>query len=377
MNTIFTKTGIFISLLTLAAGCGPSEKDVPAEPAMENELRLTSEQIQRLGLTTAALKDFAVEQTLTAQGIFDVPPQNLVTLHVPMGGYVKNTSLLQGKSVRKGDVLVELVHPDYLQLQQDYREAVGRLVYAQTDLERQQELAKGNANAAKALQLASAEFISRQAHADGLRSRLKLLSLDPLQIEKGMLSQSVKIYAPLSGYIGEVNINLGKYVSPTESFATLINLDHIHVELEVFEKDVPLLRKGQKIYYRTGNDTTRHLASVFMIGKEISKSRTVRVHGHPEKINLFAIPGMFVSAEVVVGSSVRQVVPAESVVSFENKKFVFVEESDRYQMVEVRSEAVDQNQASVEWVLPGKKPVRVVKSGAYTLLSMLKNAEEE
>jgi membrane fusion protein, heavy metal efflux system len=201
--------------------------------------------------------------------------------------------------------------------------------------------------------------------------------LDPLQIEKGMLSQSVKIYAPLSGYIGEVNINLGKYVSPTESFATLINLDHIHVELEVFEKDVPLLRKGQKIYYRTGNDTTRHLASVFMIGKEISKSRTVRVHGHPEKINLFAIPGMFVSAEVVVGSSVRQVVPAESVVSFENKKFVFVEESDRYQMVEVRSEAVDQNQASVEWVLPGKKPVRVVKSGAYTLLSMLKNAEEE
>jgi multidrug efflux pump subunit AcrA (membrane-fusion protein) len=128
MNTIFTKTGIFISLLTLAAGCGPSEKDVPAEPAIENELRLTSEQIQRLGLTTAALKDFAVEQTLTAQGIFDVPPQNLVTLHVPMGGYVKNTSLLQGKSVRKGDVLVELVHPDYLQLQQDYREAVGRLL---------------------------------------------------------------------------------------------------------------------------------------------------------------------------------------------------------------------------------------------------------
>lgn len=359
--------------------CDRPEARQEATPGSETSIQLSADQQNQMGLRTVSIETRMVPETVRAQGQVDVPPQNMLTLHAAMGGYVKATSLLQGLRVRKGDVLVELVHPDYVQLQQDYREAMAKLDFLRADYERQQELARGNANAAKAVQLAAAEWAAMRAQTDGLRARLQMLMLDAGAIERGDIAPSVKVYAPMNGFVGEVNINVGKYVSPSEPFATLINLDHVHVELEVFEPEVSRLREGQAIRYRLGRDTTSYKATVFLIGKEISASRTVRVHGHPVLPTPPMLPRMFVSGDIVVGSAMQHVVPEEAVVSFERKKFVFLQSADptRFEMTEVQSQPAQKGWATIVWAGESPASGQVVKTGAYTLLSMLKNAEEE
>ncbi|MCU0419762.1 MAG: efflux RND transporter periplasmic adaptor subunit [Cyclobacteriaceae bacterium] len=366
-------------LLLLVGGCNRTVPAGEATTAGQTAVELSAEQQKRIGLTTVSAETRLIQETVRAYGQVDVPPQNLLTLHVAMGGYVKSTALLQGARVRKGDVLVELVHPDYVQLQQDYREAVAKLEFVRADYERQQELAKGNANAAKALQLAAAEWAAMRAQTDGLRARLQMLALDAGAIERGDIAPSVKVYASMNGFIGEVNINVGKYVSPSEPFATLINLEHVHVELEVLEQEVSRLKEGQPIRYRLGRDTASYQATVYLIGKEISAARTVRVHGHPVPPSPVLLPGMFVSADVVVGAAPHQVVSEEAIVSFEGKKFVFVQAADqtRFEITEVHSEPAQKGWATVAWTGAAPASARIVKTGAYTLLSMLKNAEEE
>jgi len=394
MQTSFYK--ILVLGLLLSAGC--NSKDQPAERAKAptaaanadstaaptDRVSLSADEQQLAGIKTGSLEQRVLGGGLKVNGVLDVPPDQLVSISAPLGGIVARTALLQGARVRKGQVLAIIRNPDFIQLQQSYLETQSQLTFARTELDRQAELVREEVAPAKNLQRARAEYGALQAQAAGQVARLRLAGLP---VGRRPFVSTATLYAPKNAFVKTVNVTVGQSVTPTDALFELVDPDHLHVELTVFEKDVPLLRKGQRIRFTVPNDSAaERTARVYLIGRTVDEQqRTVRVHGHLDRENDPALlPGMFVRA--VVETTTRQVpaLPDKAVLDYEGKQVVFRQEQavggkPVFRMVEVRRG--QQAGGYSEVFIPGdaatNNEARYVTEGAYSLLSKLKNSSEE
>ena len=64
------------------------------------------------------------------------------------------------------------------------------------------------------------------------------MNISPSSVLQGSIVSQANIYSPIDGYVTQIYINTGSYVSPSDKIMEIINTDHIHLELKVFEKDL-------------------------------------------------------------------------------------------------------------------------------------------
>jgi cobalt-zinc-cadmium efflux system membrane fusion protein len=315
--------------------------------------------------------------------MLDVPPQQLVTVSIPLGGFLKNTELLQGVRVKKGQVIATIENIDFIQIQQDYLEAKNQFEFARADYERQTELSKENINAQKTLQQAQSNFATWQAKSNALRAKLGMLNINISSLEQGNITNSVNIYSPINGYVTEVNVNIGKYLQPNDILFEIVNTEHLHAELTIFEKDIPKIRIGQKVRFKLANESTERLATIYLIGRKITSERTIRIHCHIDTEDAQLLPGMYLKANVETGGAEVPSLPDEAIVDYQGKKYIFTvsEKSEAEQHFTMQEIQTGNNELGyTEIMLPDDSEatkMEVVVKGAYALLSKMKNSEEE
>ena len=315
---------------------------------------------------------------LPVNGKLDVPPQNMITISAPMGGYVKSTKLLQGMKVRKGELLVTLENQEYIQLQQEYLQNESKLAYAENEYKRQQALSAENVNAEKTLQLSKSEFESLKALVDGLKAKLKMINIDPHAIRSSGISSTINLYAPTNGYVTVVNVNLGQFVNPSDQLFRIVNLEHIHAEVYVYEKDVTKIKIGQRITFHLQNDAEERTGTIYLIGKEIEEDGTVRVHCHMDKEDESLLPGMFITGRIHVETREVDVLPSVAVVDFQGEKLIFIKEKDgAFRSVPVSTGITEGKNVQVTLPEGFEQDQQVVVSDAYPLLGLLKNKEDD
>jgi cobalt-zinc-cadmium efflux system membrane fusion protein len=383
MQSIYKITTVLFLAITLA-NCNNKTKEEITETEVEktdaNAVEITTEQYKTTDIQIGRIEEKALSGTTKVNGILDVPPQNLVSISAPFGGFVKSTEMLQGLKVRKGQVVAMMQNPDYVQPQQDYIDYKSQLNYLKLEYERQQELAKENVNSQKTVQKSKAEYESMRARVLGLKTKLQLMNINMSSLEKGMIQSTIPLYSPINGFVTEVNTNIGAFATATDILFKIANTEHLHAELTVFEKDVPKLKIGQKVRFTLANETKERMATVYLVGKEISQERTVQIHCHLDKEDTNLLPGMYLKALVESGSSKVPAVPSKAIVEYEGSKYIFVEEKQtaKYKLVAVKTgvseldytELIFDNAA--DW-----KNWKIVTNGAYDLLSKMKNSEEE
>ena len=280
----------------------------------EDLVELTNAQYKTAGIELGEIEMRTISGTIPASGMLEVPPQSKVSISAPMGGFVKSTDLLQGSRVEKGQVVAVMQHQDYIQLQQDYLENISQLEFLKSEYERQVELSKENVNARKSLEQAKANYNTTKATVEGLKAKLLMINISLANLEKGNIQNTINLYSPISGYVTKVNTNVGAFVNPTDVLLEIVNTEQLHVELTIFEKDVPLLKVNQPVLFTLANENTTRVAYVHLIGHEISGDRSVQVHCHIEKQDRELIPGMYLKAIVETDSARVSSVPEESVV---------------------------------------------------------------
>lgn len=376
---------IALAIVTFMVSCGTKSDATTAADTHDHEeeagvVELTAEQFKTVGITYGKPESRQISGAVKVNGLLDVPPQQQVSIAVPMGGFVKQTSLLQGMRVKQGEVIAVLENLDYIQMQQDYLEVKSQLEYATKEHERQQELAKENVNAMKTLQQAKATWQTLQAKENGLKQKLAVLNVNLASLEKGNIQRTVNVTTPISGYVTQVNVNLGQFVTPADILFRIVNTEHLHAELTVFEKDIPKLKIGQLVRFTLANESTQRTATVHLIGREISPERTVRVHCHLEQEDTQLLPGTYLQAMIETGAGNVKALPDAAIVNFENKAYVFMKKpgtdtSFHFNMVEVQRGNSEQGYTEVSF--PANTPeADVVVTGAYDLLAKLKNSEE-
>lgn len=384
---------ILVSFLIYSCGNAPAEStEEEHHEEEENTVELTTTQIKTANVTLGGVEQKQISGTIKVNGVLDVPPQQLVSVSVPFGGFLKHTPLLQGSRVQKGQLIATIENSEYIQLQQDYLEAKNEFEFAKADYERQQQLSAENVNAQKTLQQSKSTYQTWMAKKNGFQAKLKLLNIDLPNLENGNITSTANVYSTINGFVTEVNVNIGKFVSPTDVLFEIVDTEHLHAELIIFEKDVPKIKIGQKVRFTLANETAERMATVYLIGREISSDRTIRIHCHIDKEDKNLLPGMYLKAIVEAGSVSVGALPDDAIVDFQGKKYVFVageekgsetkatsaaEEGTHFTMVEITTGNSELGFTEVFLPENWNSGNKVVVTGAYSILSKIKNSEED
>ena len=371
---------LFASILTLAACSTKVEKEnavAKGEAQVTNTVTLTKAQLDLAKLSTGNLSVMQMHKTIKVNGFMDVPPQNMLSVSIPMGGYVKKANLIPGEKVSKGAVLAVLEDASYVSLQQDYLTAKSKLVFLEADYNRQKALNASKSSSDRQFQLALSEFESQKYLVKSLSEKLQLMGIVPAQLSENNISKSIAFKSPISGYVTKVNVNAGKYVAPTDVLFEIMDPSDLHARLVVFENDATAIKKGNKVKFSENNKPGKSYdAEVHVITPNIENERTTEVHCDLISKNTGLFPGTFVNAEIELNNVEVQVIPAASIVKWQNKSYVFVETgAATYVMMPVVTGM--ESKGMVEVVSGITAAQKVVVANAYTLLMKLKNSSEE
>jgi len=381
LKSIQNKYSVLLMLtLFFAVQCNKKEKAVvqPASPKDESRVVLTDAQISNTPIETMSLSVKNISTMLKINGKIDVPPQNMISVSVPLGGYLKSTDLLPGMKVKKGQVIAIIENPQFIQLQQDYLMAKSKLHFAELDYNRQKKLNQSQASSDKVMQQAQSEMNRQRIMMNTLSEQLQLVNINPRSLTSGNIRKSVPVYSTINGFVSKVNVNIGKFVNPSDVLFELINPNDIHLNLKVYEKDLGMLKIGQRFTaYTNTQPEKKYDGEIILISKDINTDGTADVHCHFEQYDHNLTPGMYMNAEIETQTSFSNALPEESIVNFEGKDYVFVQEKRQtYKLIPVMFGEAENGFIQIK-NFEDFKNRKIVTKNAYTLLMKLKNTASE
>jgi cobalt-zinc-cadmium efflux system membrane fusion protein len=380
-STLQVLLGSTCSMLLTLASCTtaapPTDAVAPASSA--TTVTLTPEQRANAGIITGKAERRSLGVLMPVQGVVDVPPQNLVSISAPLGGYLRSTDLLPGMEVQKSQTLAIMEDPRFIQLQQDYLIAEGKVAMLAQDFDRQKALNASKTSSDKVLQEVTAELNTQRVTMRSLGEQLRLIGVDPSTLKAETISRGVALRSPIHGWVAKVNVNIGRYVQPTDVLFELVDPKDIHLALTVFEKDLPHVRVGQEVHARpTAHPDDEYTAEVILVGRSLDADRSTVVHCHFTKTHKDLVPGMAMSATLEIRTDTVWCVPEDAVVRTGDGTAIFTVNADSsYTLVPVTTGATEYGM--VELTRPSEELQQrpLVVKGAYTLLSTLKNSGEE
>jgi membrane fusion protein, heavy metal efflux system len=383
INLNIMRSYILLLAFVGAIACGTKKQDADQtteNTTIEKDISLTGEQLKNGGIEIGLPEETMMSASIKVNGVVDVPPQSMVSVSFPLGGYLKNSHLLPGMGVKKGEVIATLEDQSYVQLQQDYLVAKARMDYLAADLDRQKELSNQDATSKKIYQQASADFKTQQVLIKSLEEKLRIVGIDPDKLTVNNISRSISLRSPINGFVTKVNVNIGKYVNPADVLFELVDPDDIHAALTVFEKDIMLIKKGMKAAVSLADKPGKEYeVDVILVTRNVDENRGGLVHCHFENANHELLPGMFLNGSFELDSKKVMAVPESAVVRFEGKQYVFLaKDSSNFEMKEVETGIMKDGKielkedVSVNW-----KEQKIAVKNAYNLLGKLKNKADE
>ena len=304
----------------------------------ENLVIISKKQFENENMSFGQLTESSFPTVIKATGSIDVPPNNRAIISAHIGGYLKDSPLLIGDQVKKGQLLFSIENIEFLELQQEYLETSEQLTYLKSEYERQTTMYEEKISSKKSFLKAENEYKKTLIEYQSTREKLEFLNIRPELVESGELSSISKMYAPISGSITELKGSTGSYLSPADEIMEIINTDHIHVELRIFERDVLSVKKGQTVFFSLPESSMEeYIGKVHLIGKSIGKDRTITIHVHIEgEPSDQLLPGMFVQAKILMDVKNKLALPENAVSELNEKNYVLLlqsESEDQYELV--------------------------------------------
>jgi cobalt-zinc-cadmium efflux system membrane fusion protein len=370
---------LYIVLFSFAfLACGHQEKNTTkkVEAAVnESKITISKAQFESEKMEFGELSEQSFNTVIRTNGMIDVPPENKFSVNTFIGGYVTKIPLLIGDKVTKGQLVASLKSIEFVEIQQQYLEVAEQLIYLENEYTRQKTLFDEQITSQKNYLKAESSYKSNLATYNGLRQKLQMININPNAVERGEITSTINLYAPINGYITKVNVSNGTFISSANELLEIVNTNHIHLELSVFEKDILKIKKEQKILFKVPEASDKvNDAEVYLVGTSISNDRTIKVHGHiHEEEKTKFITGMFVEADIICDSKKEISLPKSAIIQNEDNYFALVlkdKKDNKYQFKKVKLNVglQDENYVQVKnyAVLENKK---ILTKGIFMLLN--------
>ncbi|MCX8534076.1 efflux RND transporter periplasmic adaptor subunit [Chryseobacterium luquanense] len=398
---------IFISIFAISCG-GKKENpqgEIKIEQTEENHneapetiAELTEEQMKSVGVTLGTVEMKELTSTIKANGLLRVPNNKKATVTSLYGGVIQTIKVQIGDFVRQGQVLATISNPEYIQVQEQYLTVNSRISFAEQEFRRQRELFDNDAGAKKNLQSADSELKSLRTQRASLQRQLQLMGISPGKVSNGNLRSGLVITSPISGTISNINAQIGSYVDVSSPVLDIIDNNSIHLDLQVFEKDLPKMKIGQIVHFKlTNNPETEYDGKVYSIGSSFeNESKTISVHANVTGNKIGLIDGMNITGIVSLDKSTTPAIPDEAIVEADGKYYVFVQTNKKaeehheannhsketkddsktinFEKVEIVKGSSDMGYTAITSVAPIAPDAKIVVKGAFFVNAKLSNS---
>lgn len=331
----FMKSLFFLSMLFLLfVHC---KEEVPQTnnkpPSSEHEaheeedvLFLTPEQIKTISVSYGSVEMKQLSAVIEANGALTVPNYKRANATSLYGGVIQSLNLEIGDNVVKGQVIATIAHPQFIQIQEEYLGIDSKITFAEQELNRQTELNEGGAGARKNLQSAISELNILKTRKAALYQQIRLMGIDPRRLSRDNLTSTLTVLSPLKGTIGQLFARVGSYVDVSSPICEIVDNASLHLDLNVFEKDLPLLKIGQTIHFTLANNPEEEYdAVVYSIGASFEgDTKTIRVHCTVKGNKRGLIDGMNIKAVVSLDETTHPAVPTKAIINSEGKDYIFI-----------------------------------------------------
>lgn len=350
--------------------------------AEEEEIVLNSLQMKRIDLELGAMEKKNLSGTIRANGVVEIPPQNIASVSSLLSGRVQKIHVKMGQYVKKGSILASIQYPELIDWQKELLIAEGELIFLEKEYERQKALLEKEIAARKKFEKVESELRIAQAKKKGLEAKLRMLGLNP-QKDRDQLISSLAIRSPISGSVNAINVNTGSITRAQQVLFDILDTHHVHLSLKVFEKDLPFVELGKDIAFSLQSKPAEGMkARVFSIAERMhEEDRSIDVHAEIENEERKLLPGMFVEARIIKETTTVQALPASAISTDKGLEYIFVKEEQIGNETHFRKLAVMTGKKDMGFVeikalekMTGKE--EIVINGAYYLMAMSKKGEE-
>jgi len=325
---------IISTIIQFLTGCSSASEKNPETHAEEagheekpNTVSITKAQAETIKLKIGKIEMKSLGNNVKVTGSLHLYPQDQAKVSTFVGGNVKTIYVREGDWVKKGQTMVLLEHPDFIQMQQELQQQTSQLDYLNREYERKKALYDEKVSSGREYQLAKSEYLSIQSSINALKSKLNLLGLNVDKVLQGEIFSSIPIKSPINGYVSDIAISTGDYLPPQMSLFHVTDNSKIHADFRVYEKDIHKVHKGQKVYFTVANKPGELLeGQIDDIGKTFEDDpKSVHVHASIDSKNQKdMLPGMYVEGRIVEQEKNLPVVPEEAIVSEGNESYIFI-----------------------------------------------------
>ncbi len=324
-----------------------------------NPVALSSDAARRIGVTYATAELRRLDRTLQTVGMVAYDETLLADVSPKIEGWAEELHVdFTGAVVQEGQPLLDVYSPV--------------LVSAQEELLLARRLVDGTES-----QPESRAAIKAQDLLASARRRLDYWDVPADEIERietqGVVTKTITFRSPASGIVVEKNIVQGGRFMPGTQLYRIADLSRVWVEAEIFEKDLSLLRLGQRARVSFEAYPGKSLSAVvtYVYPTVRMEARTGRIRLELDNRDLSLRPGMYARVEFPLpASESRLVVPRSSVLTTGDRSVVFVSEHGMLMPREVVTGLL--NGEGVE-ILSGLEPGEVVVSSATFLIDAESN----
>ena len=412
MKKCFILTILFAGLATFVscsskgtAETATTEEGHTDEHANTNTALLTDEQIKSIGIELGVIEEKQLTASLKTNGVLQVPNQNKASVNSLYSGVIKSLLIQPGNYVRKGQTIATIANPDFIQAQSEYLSVNSKIVLAELEVKRQRDLNAGNAGALKNLQAAETELRTLRTLKSTLEQQIKLMGINPERLSNGKLNSVLSISSPISGVVSNVIVKMGSYVDVSTPVAEIVDNSQLHLDLFVYEKDLPKLKNNQLIHFTlTNNPGKEYDAQIYSLGSSFEgESKAVTVHAKVQGDKTGLIDGMNITAVISLENQTLPAVPTEAIVNVAGQDYIFIvseqngeeehtkdsvkhdvkteaghkdEKGITFERIPVAKGTTDVGYTEITLLKEIPKDAKIVVKGAYFVLAKMTNSGE-
>lgn len=339
INSTYKNFFIILVTLLLFISCGKkntTQENIHKETTEEKDTHqasnaviatLTAEQMKAVNITLGNIEKKELTATIKANGMLRVPNNFKANITALYGGVIKTINVEMGNYVRKGQVIATITIMQLIQLQEEYLNVNNKIILAEQELQRQKDLNEGNAGILKNLQSATTELNILKTRKTSLQQQFQLMGIHTNDIKQGNMLTTLNVVSPINGVISNIFLKIGSYIDIASPVAEVVDNNALHLDLNVFEKDLPLLKVGQIIHFTlTNNPVQEYDAVVYSIGASFeNESKTISVHANLKGNKKGLIDGMNVTGIISLDNVTTPAVPNDAIVEADGKYYVFVQ----------------------------------------------------
>jgi cobalt-zinc-cadmium efflux system membrane fusion protein len=326
LGSFFSLFILFSFLFSLNSCNDKKTEEAKEEEKSETEVALTEAQFKTIGIETGNIEMKNLNTVIKANGYTAVPPQNMANISTLIGGVVKDIYVLEGTYVSKGKTLATIQNLEVTEMQEDYNSAMANIEYLQLEYNRQKTLSDENVNPRKTFQEVKSKLAVERAKAQAAKNKLQALN-----VSLSGNTSLIPIVSPIGGYVGKISITKGAFADTGVTLFEVIDNSQMHLDLNVFEKDLGKISVGQEVDFVLTNQSNKSIkGKIFGINKSFSnESKTVAVHA---KINpnyaKDLISGMYVAANINITNQTVEALPKDAIVRNGDKYYIYIQKED-------------------------------------------------